>query len=47
MRAEKKGIKAIQGRLINGTGSPPTKQAILMIEGERMKNGKMKVNRGL
>jgi hypothetical protein len=41
MRVEEKGIEAIQGRLIDGTGSPPTKQAILIIEGERMKNGKM------
>ena len=29
MRVEKKGIKVIQGRLIDGTGSTPTKEAIV------------------
>ncbi len=34
---EKKEIKAIRGRLIDGTGSTPAKQAIVVIEGEKIK----------
>ncbi len=34
---EKKEITAIKGRLIDGTGSPPTKQAIIIIEKEKIK----------
>ena len=37
MQAERKEIKAIQGRLIDGTGSTSTKKAIVVIEGEKIK----------
>ncbi len=37
MRAEEKDIKAIQGRLIDGTGRTPTKKAVVVIEEARIK----------